>query len=298
MRKTVFQSFIAAALILIMTTAFVPAVSADNDQSSCGSTYVVQYGDWMVKIANKCGVTYAALLSANPQIITPWLIYPGQVLTIPAGSIPQTGTPVLSVTPNSGVPGTTINLAGAGFQANTNVHLGLSAIGAQTFAAENQVTTNANGQFTAQMVIPTSATPGTTWQVQADVPGQTVKALANFTVVPQPGGATGTYVVQYGDTLRKIAANLQYHLDRAVVAEPADRQPQPDLSRTGAGGSGSWHPEHRRNLYRQGGRHPAQDRGSVRYDLDGAMVAEPADRQPQPDLPRTGAGGSVNFVHR
>ncbi len=47
-------------------------------------TYVVQSGDTMSGIAQKFGVTLAALEAANPQITNPDLIFPGQVLTIPA----------------------------------------------------------------------------------------------------------------------------------------------------------------------------------------------------------------------
>ncbi|MDX1415622.1 MAG: LysM peptidoglycan-binding domain-containing protein, partial [Candidatus Promineifilaceae bacterium] len=35
------------------------------------------------KIANNLGVSYQALLAANPQIVDPNLIYPGQVLNVP-----------------------------------------------------------------------------------------------------------------------------------------------------------------------------------------------------------------------
>ncbi len=49
-----------------------------------GSTYVVGACDWMVKIANKLGVTYQALLAANPQIENPNIIHPGQILNVPS----------------------------------------------------------------------------------------------------------------------------------------------------------------------------------------------------------------------
>lgn len=49
----------------------------------CGSIYVVRPGDWLSKIAIRCGVTLSALYAANPWV--GYYIYPGQVLTIPGG---------------------------------------------------------------------------------------------------------------------------------------------------------------------------------------------------------------------
>lgn len=46
--------------------------------------YVVQPGDTLSRIARRFGVTLGALISANPQIADPDLIYPGQVINIPA----------------------------------------------------------------------------------------------------------------------------------------------------------------------------------------------------------------------
>lgn len=61
-------------------------------QSACGATYTVVSGDTMYRIAARCGVTYAALIAVNTQIVNPNLIFPGQVINIPTGSIPPTGS--------------------------------------------------------------------------------------------------------------------------------------------------------------------------------------------------------------
>jgi LysM repeat protein len=47
------------------------------------TTYVVQRGDWLTRIAQRFGVSLWSLLQANP-LMNPNLIYPGQVLIIPA----------------------------------------------------------------------------------------------------------------------------------------------------------------------------------------------------------------------
>jgi len=49
-----------------------------------GSTYVVQQGDTLGKIAASRGTTVGAILAVNPQITNPNLIYAGQVINLPA----------------------------------------------------------------------------------------------------------------------------------------------------------------------------------------------------------------------
>jgi LysM repeat protein len=57
----------------------------------CGPTYVVQPGDWLSKIADRCGITLSALYAANPWASYYYYIYPGQVLDIPGGYAPGPG---------------------------------------------------------------------------------------------------------------------------------------------------------------------------------------------------------------
>ena len=52
-------------------------------QTFAQSTYIVVSGDTLWKIASRNQVGVSELISANPQIKNPALIYPGQKLTIP-----------------------------------------------------------------------------------------------------------------------------------------------------------------------------------------------------------------------
>lgn len=52
---------------------------------SYGSTYTVQSGDCLSTIADRLGTSWQSIASAN-GIYSPYLIYPGQVLTIPGGA--------------------------------------------------------------------------------------------------------------------------------------------------------------------------------------------------------------------
>ncbi len=58
-----------------------------------GSTYVVGSCEWLAKIANKLGVTYADLIAVNPQITDPNIIHQGQVINVPARPDMQASNP-------------------------------------------------------------------------------------------------------------------------------------------------------------------------------------------------------------
>ena len=78
--KRIVQLILASVLVFAMFGFTTQSASASG---YCGGTYVVQQGDWLSKIARRCGVTLSALAAANPGS---WnRIYPGQVLVIPGG---------------------------------------------------------------------------------------------------------------------------------------------------------------------------------------------------------------------
>ena len=83
-------------LILVLLVSFLAVTHIDAAASNCGSTYVVQRGDWLSKIANRCGVSLSQLYAANPWV--GYYIYPGQVLNMPGyynpGPVPGNGVPV------------------------------------------------------------------------------------------------------------------------------------------------------------------------------------------------------------
>ena len=74
---------IQLTLIVILLFASFAFTSKASASAYCSSTYVVQPGDWLAKIARRCGVTLSQMYAANPGV--GYYIYPGQVLTIPGG---------------------------------------------------------------------------------------------------------------------------------------------------------------------------------------------------------------------
>ena len=74
---------IQLTLIVVLLFASFAFTSSASAWGYCGSTYVVQRGDWLAKIARRCGVTLSQMYAANPGVGSH--IYPGQVVYIPGG---------------------------------------------------------------------------------------------------------------------------------------------------------------------------------------------------------------------
>jgi len=89
MKHKSFTRFILLAIIVLGSFAYAGQAQA---WSSCGSSYVVQWGDTLGTIAARCGTSVSALYAANPW--TTGYLYAGQMLAIPDGdycNCPQYG---------------------------------------------------------------------------------------------------------------------------------------------------------------------------------------------------------------
>jgi hypothetical protein len=133
-----------------------------------------------------CNTTLAAIRQGNPQIINANLIYPGQQVNIPNGDIvhiPVTGkeevTPIASVPqpctcdpapiPVTGVipmliPGPLLQVKATYFQPNTPVNV---AIGPKDtpYTIVTSGVTDANGNLTTLIIVPTGSNSQTLWVV-------------------------------------------------------------------------------------------------------------------------------------
>ncbi len=158
------------------------------------TTYVVQSGDSLLTIARKFGVDYSALIAAN-RIANPNFIYVGQHLVIP-GVAGTTGT---APTPSSST--TYVVQAGDSLsKIARKFNVSLSAL-----IAANGIT-NSNLVYVGQ----TLTIPGT-----ASGPTPTQAAPA---ATPVPPAAGGTYVVQAGDTIYKIAKKFGVDIAALIAA--------------------------------------------------------------------------------
>lgn len=150
--------------------ALSPAFSVTSTSGvACGPTYVVQPGDWLARIARRCGTSVEALLAANPQITDPGLVRPGQVLQIP-GEEPAAQ---LSVTPDRAAPGNQIRVNAIGFAPDTEVVVGIGRANSEPTASKT-VTTDGEGVLETTIVLPAEASPGESWVVLATSEEQTV----------------------------------------------------------------------------------------------------------------------------
>jgi LysM repeat protein len=77
-------SWLFAGQVLYIPTGSTPATAYQGQVA--GNTYTVQWGDSLGNIAVKTGFSYGAILSVNPQIWNADLIYPGQVINLPASA--------------------------------------------------------------------------------------------------------------------------------------------------------------------------------------------------------------------
>ncbi len=98
---------IEATLTLIPTITFTPTQETPSitPTPSCPAQYVVQSGDLLSTIAEKCGVTVEVIVAMNPTL-DPNNIQIGQTILLPP---PGTGFTPTAIPPNT-KPGTVINI--------------------------------------------------------------------------------------------------------------------------------------------------------------------------------------------
>ncbi|MDP2871642.1 MAG: SafA/ExsA family spore coat assembly protein [Bacillota bacterium] len=159
-----------------------------------GFIYTVQPGDTMFLIAQRFGVSLAALIAANPQIPNPNLIFPGQQICVPCTMPP----------PGPHCPGGFIYVVQSG---DTMFLI------AQRFGVTLSALIAANPQIPNPNLI---------------FPGQRICVPAH-TPAPSPPSCPGgfIYVVQSGDTMFKIAQRFGVTLSALIAANP--QIPNPNL---------------------------------------------------------------------
>lgn len=185
--KRIFQ-----ALLLIATLAASLITSGSAAASSaCGASYVVQSGDTLGAIAGRCGTTVAALKLANPGMGS-W-IYAGQTLWLPGATL----TVGNGVTVYIVARGDTLKSLAARFGTTMAALANLNGIANYNLIYEGQ-----------RLSIPAGGAPPVT-----PPPSQ-----------PGPTSA-GTYVVQWGDTMRKIAGRLNVSLNDLLAVNPQIANP-------------------------------------------------------------------------
>jgi LysM repeat protein len=177
--KKFLQLFVLTAVLLASFASTSAAFAA-----GCGSSVIVESGDTLLKIANRCGTTVSALKLANPQIGSGSLIYPGQSLALPGAILGTDGGFFIYIVARGD------SLKGLAIRFDTTVDALLAA---------NPAITNPNVIYEGQQL---------KVYVAAPPPPQS----------PPPGGQV--YYVQRGDTLRKIASRFSTTVDAILRVNP------------------------------------------------------------------------------
>ncbi len=149
------------------------------------TTYTIQWGDWLSKIADRFGVTNQAILTANPGL-DPNRIIPGQVIVIPSASgtvSPSSPSSTTPVPPKSGATTYTVQRG--------DWFYGI----ARKFGVSAEALRAANPGVSSDVVHPGQV---------LNIPGGGQPAA---TPVPSKGPGA-TYTVKQGDTLFSIAVKF------------------------------------------------------------------------------------------
>jgi LysM repeat protein len=164
--------FILVAAIVFSSLASTGAASAAPARWGCGSSYTIQWGDTLGKIAGRCGTTIAALQLANPSIGSGNWIFAGEILVLPGAYF------------DNGNGYSTYVVAAGDTLKSIAIRYGTSMA----------ALANLNGIYNYNLIY-----QGQRLQVPS----------AGSSYNPPPSGpvsgGAGTYVMQWGDTMRKVA---------------------------------------------------------------------------------------------
>ena len=156
--------------------------------SGCSTSYMVQYGDTLGSIANTCGTSVTALRLANPNL--GYWIYAGQTLWLPGAFVDNGNGYATYVVAR----GDTLKSLAARFGTSMSMLGSLNGISNYNLIYEGQ-----------RLTVPSDQ------GVPSPAPSP----------YPQPSpGMAGTYVVQWGDTMRKIADRLNVSLADLLAVNP------------------------------------------------------------------------------
>jgi len=199
--KAILHGFILVVILL----AIFASPSTAHAWSSCGSTYIVQPGDWLSTIANRCGVTLAQMYAANPGV--GYYIYPGQVLVVPGG---YSGYPGISHSGN--YSGTYTVQSGDSFSLIAQ-HYGVSV---SNLWAANPHVWNIDRIYPGQVLyVPGSSwfevgSPSTTTEPAPDLSYGTVPAKADFRSIKLINYANADVYVSFQGTTETDKVKVIY----------------------------------------------------------------------------------------
>jgi LysM repeat protein len=174
--------FLSVVVTLLTLSLGFPGSALAGGYGGCGSSYVVQWGDTLGGIAAQCGTTVDALQQANPNL--GYWLYAGQTISMPGGyQGDQYGGNYYGGQYGNNCYGN--NCYGGQYGGNNyGGQYGNNCYG-------NQYSNNCYGN-----------------------------QYSNNGYVPYGASSGGTYVVQWGDTMRRIADRMGVNLNDLIAANP------------------------------------------------------------------------------
>src|SRR5574341_1144110 len=154
-------------LIVVLSSISLANFRTADAWSGCGTSYIVQWGDTLGTIANRCGTSIAALRLANPG--AGYWIYAGQTLWLPGAYIDNGNGYAIYIVAR----GDTLKALAARFGTTMAVLGSLNSLSNYNLIYQGQ-----------RLTVPTGG--------GAPAPGPYP------TPIPGPAPA-GTYIVQWGD---------------------------------------------------------------------------------------------------
>ncbi len=183
--KRAFQIIVLGALLLASLAPLGTAAAS----SACGTSYTVHSGDTLSTIASRCGTTVAALRLANPNLGS-W-IYAGQTLWLPGAFLDKGDGYATYIVAR----GDTLKSLASRFGTSMSWLASTNSIYNYNLIYEGQ-----------RLTVPSGS------------------GLPSPDPQPAPASA-GTYIVQWGDTMRKIAARLNVSLSDLIAVNPQIANP-------------------------------------------------------------------------
>jgi len=215
------RRMLSTFILLAMACTGVFWVSAQTEQASCGSEYVVQPGDNLTIIAARCNTTIEQLRADN-EVFS--LIRRGQVLVISTPIPAATATPtvamptvvmeeadindfiVIAVFPVVTAPDTVVNVVANGLPESSEVAVLLDNGGA-TMLSETRAFTDASGSLSAAVIIPTDTLIGSVLGVLIETEdGELLTAPAMVTIVSRTNAVGGAGVAPTATLIPTAAA--------------------------------------------------------------------------------------------
>lgn len=228
--KTFAIALVAAFLIAgqIFTPAAAAPAPAGLASGNCGDTYTVQYTDYLARIAGYCGTTVINILTLNPQIFNPNLVYAGQVLRLTSSApitywptynynsyYTNTGYARVSLSATRAQAGDEVTVYASGFPANSEIDYRVGVRG-EDYSVVYDGTVGSAGTSSQTITIPSDANVGEYWVVEV-----ITTSLANEVKVYSPSiyiGAYYTYTTYTGYARVSVSATQADVGDEVTVS--------------------------------------------------------------------------------